>query len=74
MRAVMDRPGTEDAGVLRRRDIRYLREEGGLTLAEAVEVVVAAEGGRRSCMVMVAQVHALHLFSRPYGAEALVSA
>ncbi len=73
MRAVMDRPGTEDPVVLRRRDIRYLREQGGLTLSEAIEVVDAAEAGDHVCQLMVARAHALNLFSIPYGAECLVS-
>lgn len=73
MRAIMDRPGTEDPVVLRRRDIRYLREQGGLLLSEAVEVVKAAEAGDQGCMVMVARAHALNLFTIPYGAACLVS-
>jgi len=73
MRAVMDRPGTKDPVVLRRLDIRYLREQGGLTLSEAVEVVDAAAAGDHTCMLMVARAHALNLFTIPYGAEALIS-
>lgn len=72
MRAVMDRPGTTDPVILRRRDIRYLREQGGLTLSDAVDVVDAAEAGDQSCMIMVARAHALNLFTIPYGAACLV--
>lgn len=72
MRAVMDTPDTKDLRVLRRRDIRYLREQGSLTLLEAVEVVDAAEAGDHTCMLMVARAHALNLFTIPYGAECLV--
>ncbi len=72
MRAVMDRPDTEDPVVLRRRDIRYLREQGRLTLSDALEVVDAAEAGDHTCMLMVARAHALNLFTIPYGAVCLV--
>lgn len=72
MHAVMDKPGTEDPVVLRRRDIRYLREQGALTLRDAIAVVEGAEAGHQCCMVMVARAHALNLFTIPYGAACLV--
>ena len=72
MRAVMDRSGTKDPVVLRRRDIRYLREQAALTLREASAVVDGAEAGHQGCMIMVARAHALNLFTIPYGAECLV--
>ena len=73
MRAVMDRAGAKDPAVLRRRDIRYVREQAGLTLSEAIRVVSAAEAGNKGCMIMVARAHALNLFTIPYGAACLVS-
>ena len=66
MQAVMDRPGTKDLRVLRHRDIRYLREQGSLTLKEAIIIVDAAEAGDHRCMLTVARAHALELFAPRY--------